>query len=157
MRRSPVAPTRYGRSVGRFNYDGSVKVDFSPCSRPQFAGALKQQRCQLQGSSHDGATPVSLNGPQQFAQLHRFGDGGKVAAPVWGQGAFQVGGNVSAHPPGRHAIAPDLAAQHQSPVCSLDSTAFFNFSQSSEQLYGLDIGQPALAEPRKKITLKLAK
>ncbi|MNL22406.1 hypothetical protein D3C87_1437540 [compost metagenome] len=78
-----------------------------------------------------------------------------MATSVWLQSAFQVRSDVALHPTGRHAVAPDLAGQHQAPVGCLDSAALLHLPQSSQQFHCLDLAQPPLTQPRKQIPLKL--
>lgn len=132
-----------------------LQINFRPCRAAQFTGPLEQHGGQLQGCPHHGAALVHLDGAHQFPQPVGISNGCKVPSPVRGQRAFQVPSNVPVNPPRRHTVAPDLARQHQPPVGCFHGAAFLDSAQRGQQLHGLYIRQPPIAQPGKQVTFKL--
>ena len=71
-----------------------VQVEFCPLHRPQVAGALVQQRGQLQGNPYQWPALVCPDSPHQFAKPGRFGDRCKVPFDPGCQPGLQALGNV---------------------------------------------------------------
>lgn len=133
-----------------------VQVDFRPFCFAKLPWADKDQGGQSQGALRDEGSLIGVHGPEQVADLLGVGDCRIVGFLHRLEGALQCWGWVSLRPAGDDGIAEDLAAVLKSSVCGLDGSSLLYTPEGSQELWGSDAGNRALAQPGEQVSLKAA-